>query len=249
MISHHGRQLVLKRAVRQPLLHRGFSAPTATVLRQSRFLGTPSNGRPAGATSLRLEPRYFSAVKQEGDDANDKQQRDDGEKESFQDMIHRMEKEGSKIKQEESSSSSSTENPQFNSFLRTAADKWSEFSKEVGNTWQELLQAGAPKDINKKLRHPEATTDGDSAYTGTVEIMVIDPSEHLTAWERMQRRLTEAPIIQGKNGLGVSFFFGGGGLRPERMNQEFFLLDAGTVAVATVGNRGPVQIDISPVRP
>jgi hypothetical protein len=30
--------------------------------------------------------------------------------------------------------------------------------------------------------------------------MMIDESEHLTAWERMQKRLAEAPIIQGRHG-------------------------------------------------
>ena len=202
MISHHGRKLVLQRVVvRQQRLDRGSSARTTTKRLQPRFLGNPPD-LPPGATSLSLEKRHFSAIKPEGNDGHDKQQRQDdgeevGEKESFQDMIDRMEKDGSKFKQGESSSSS-TKNPQFSIFLRTAADKWSQFSKEVGNTWQELLQAGAPKDINKKLRRPEATPEGDSTYTGTVEIMVIDPSEHLTAWERMQRRLSEAPIIQGK---------------------------------------------------
>jgi hypothetical protein len=29
---------------------------------------------------------------------------------------------------------------------------------------------------------------------------LIDESEHLTAWERMQKRLAEAPIIQGRHG-------------------------------------------------
>ena len=27
--------------------------------------------------------------------------------------------------------------------------------------------------------------------------MLIDPEEHLSAWERMEKRLRDAPIIQG----------------------------------------------------
>ncbi|CAB9524561.1 membrane translocase subunit TIM44 [Seminavis robusta] len=83
--------------------------------------------------------------------------------------------------------------------LHQAANWFDNFTAEVGNTWQELVKAGERKDINKKLRQdltPHATAEGEQEYTGPVSIMVIDESEHLTAWERMQRRLTEAPIIQ-----------------------------------------------------
>jgi hypothetical protein len=40
--------------------------------------------------------------------------------------------------------------------------------------------------------------EGAVEYTGPVEIMIINPSENLTAWQRMQKRLTDAPIIQSK---------------------------------------------------
>lgn len=80
-------------------------------------------------------------------------------------------------------------------FIANLADRWAGFTSELGNTWQELLRSGERKDINKKI-HPVATTEGDKPYDGTVEIMVIDESENLTAWERMQKRLTDAPIIQ-----------------------------------------------------
>ena len=86
-------------------------------------------------------------------------------------------------------------NPAFDDMLRKAADWWSDFRSEINKTWRELLQSGERKSINKKIT-PVATAEGDKPYDGPVDIMVIDPSEHLTAWERMQRRLTEAPIIQ-----------------------------------------------------
>lgn len=87
---------------------------------------------------------------------------------------------------------------QIDGFMRSAAGKWSTFTEEVEKTWGELLRAGEAKSINKKIRHPEDTAEGEAEYTGSLEIMVIDESEHLTAWERMQKRLTEAPIISGK---------------------------------------------------
>jgi len=75
----------------------------------------------------------------------------------------------------------------------------------VSQTWGELLRSGDRKDINKKIAgaHPHDTADGDKEYTGPVAIMVIDESENLTAWERMQKRLTDAPVIQGKYILGL----------------------------------------------
>ena len=96
-----------------------------------------------------------------------------------------------------SSSSTSSGGPALDTstlFVR-AADAWDSFRTAVGTTWNELLQSGQRKSINKKI-HPVETAGGDAPYTGPVDIMVIDESEHLNAWERMQKRLTEAPIIQ-----------------------------------------------------
>jgi hypothetical protein len=89
------------------------------------------------------------------------------------------------------------------------------FLDTLSQTWQDLLTAGAPKDINKKL--PRPTVDDDSPnygnddeaadkyeeYKGSKDIMVIDPEEHLGAWERMERRLKDAPIILGKLGIAA----------------------------------------------
>jgi hypothetical protein len=85
-----------------------------------------------------------------------------------------------------------------NDIFRAGAQFWLSFQNEVSKTWNELLQSGQRKDINKKLTtaHPVATAEGDREYTGPVAIMVIDPSENLTAWERMQKRLADAPVIQ-----------------------------------------------------
>jgi len=83
-----------------------------------------------------------------------------------------------------------------NDFMRKASDFWSTATEEVGNTWEELKQSGERKSINKTIGRPMDTVDGDAEYTGPVSIMVIDESENLTAWERMQKRLTDAPVIQ-----------------------------------------------------
>jgi hypothetical protein len=82
--------------------------------------------------------------------------------------------------------------------LRSATAKWDPFREDLGKTCNELLQSGQRKDINKKL-HPVDTLmqpGDDKYYGGPLELMVIDPSENLTAWERMQKRLTDAHIIQ-----------------------------------------------------
>ena len=113
--------------------------------------------------------------------------------ESLRETVNRMkqEKDGKTSDDKEVSKGNDTRD-----LLHKAADAWDAFAAEVGLAWQDLIKAGESKDINKKLKRPEATTEGDAEYTGPVSIMVIDESEHLTAWERMQRRLTDAPIIQ-----------------------------------------------------
>lgn len=78
---------------------------------------------------------------------------------------------------------------------RKATKMWDEFFESLNDTWTDLLNSGNRKGINKQIRKPMATEEGEQEYTGPVDIMVIDPSEHLTAWERMQKRLTDAPII------------------------------------------------------
>ena len=119
-------------------------------------------------------------------------EKEKNEKDSLRDTIHRLKGENST-----SSSSSNTRNDeQVSDLMRKAADLWEKVKSEVSITWQELVNAGKPKSVNKKIL-PTETEEGNQEYTGPVEIMVIDESEHLTAWERMQRRLTEAPIIQG----------------------------------------------------
>ena len=114
-------------------------------------------------------------------------------KESLEETIRRMQSSNDSTTNHQSSSTGTED------VLRKAREHWSMFTEEVSKTWEELLRSGDRKDINKKLslHHPEDTAEGDQPYTGSVDIMVIDEQEKLTAWERMQRRLAEAPIISG----------------------------------------------------
>jgi hypothetical protein len=105
---------------------------------------------------------------------------------------------GSASGQQQPQSPSTFSLPSSDDALRTMAQVWTHFQTEISSTWQELLQSGERKDINKKLHvlHPVDTVAGNREYTGPVDVMIIDPSENLSTWERMQKRLTSAPIIQ-----------------------------------------------------
>ena len=178
----------------RPLLQRVSHRFQAGRISRTAVTGYPTQGnattRPIGVTV-----RHWSAKA----DTAEKEEDPEGKKENLQDIVRRMQQKDGK-EGATTSSSSGESNEQFNGFLRAAADTWSKISEEVGKTWEELLKSGDRKDINKKLivHHPEDTAEGEAPYTGPVQIMVIDESEHLTAWQRMQRRLTEAPIISGE---------------------------------------------------
>jgi len=135
--------------------------------------------------SISISPRIAEAEK------NGNYAKDEGN--TLKDTVRRIQQEGGSTK---ANSDNDTIDPRINDFVRQASDLWFNVTEEVGKTWGELLRSGERKDINKKIRHPSDTVDGEQEYTGPVAIMVIDESENLTAWERMQRRLTEAPIIQ-----------------------------------------------------
>lgn len=129
--------------------------------------------------------RSFSAVA----DTDDK-------KPSLKDTVERLQKAGGTDESQEGNSPKGGDSsaPQSDWMVKVM-DKFDHFKTGIAETWQELLHAGEPKCINKKI-YPTETPGGDAPYTGPVNIMIIDPAEQLTAWERMQKRLTEAPIIQ-----------------------------------------------------
>lgn len=110
---------------------------------------------------------------------------------SFSETIDRLKHEGA------DSSSASTS---------TTTTLLSTFTSTLSQTWNELLDSSRPRDINKKLpssihgsKPGSAADDDDEAaekYGGGTAVMVIDEEENLSAFERIQRRLSEAPIIQ-----------------------------------------------------
>jgi import inner membrane translocase subunit TIM44 len=138
-----------------------------------------------------------------------------GESESLRDVINKLKQQEEK----EGSSSSSTSPPSFDADtllyqFRTGMDS---FRDEVAKTWDELLASNQSKGVNKKIHDPIAkekrssnnsdedepeNVDDEAAdkYDGVTAISII--KEQVSAWEKMQRRLTEAPIIQ--NILGAS---------------------------------------------
>lgn len=124
---------------------------------------------------------------------------------SLQDAVNRIqdgsaEKETMGEEQGDEKSNNKSENDDgsinFDSTADTAKSMFSEFTSSLGDTWGELLASGNRQHINKVIRKPQATAEGDLAYEGPVAIMVIDPSENLTEFEKMKKRLTDAPIIQ-----------------------------------------------------
>jgi import inner membrane translocase subunit TIM44 len=116
------------------------------------------------------------------------------DKQSLRDTVNRL-----KGDKESNQSSASEQNELFSK----VADSWSSFTTSLSDTWQELLNSNKPQDINKKLHtsKPGSASDDDNEaadkYEGTSAIMVINEEENLNAFERIQKRLSEAPIIQG----------------------------------------------------
>ena len=113
-----------------------------------------------------------------------------------------------KLKSEDTSNKSKDDQPEMDPRIEQISTAAASFIDSLSQTWKDLVSAGAPKDINKKIGMPEVSNtpnfgnDDDAAdkyeeYKGSKDIMVVDPQEHLSAWERMERRLKDAPIIQG----------------------------------------------------
>jgi import inner membrane translocase subunit TIM44 len=157
---------------------------------QSRWQSTTAAGDPSNP-----EKKDKDDNDNKGDD--DKTEDKSSGTDSLRDTIHRLKQErGETTTSGESSARSSTD------VFRNFAEFYAWTQTEVNKAWKDLLgEVFNPKEINKRLKtaRPDAsattTEEEDEKYTGTVAVMVIDESEHLTAWERMQRRLSEAPLI------------------------------------------------------
>jgi import inner membrane translocase subunit TIM44 len=174
---------------------------SSVVLRTSsrrtaaQLLHRQASAAPITSRDFVFQHRTFATNpnKQEDEKQTEKDESKKEAGESLRDTINRMKGSSGGEADKKSSGNSAA----YNDYLSKAADTWANLSEEVGKTWTELLASGNRKDINKKLlKHPEATKEGEKEYTGPADIMIIDPSENLSAWERMQKRLTDAPIIQ-----------------------------------------------------
>jgi len=164
--------------------------------------------------------RYFSAAPKEEETEKDESSDDSttknetkttttkkkkkGSGDSLRDAVNRAKaKDGEEIPED---SSTFGNDDKTNELLHKARDTATSFLGVVSETWSDLLDSGKPKSINKRIHDPvrdladgEVPEDDDAAadkYEGSTAIMIIDEEEHLGAWERMQRRLSDAPIIQ-----------------------------------------------------
>lgn len=127
--------------------------------------------------------------------ANEDTNEETNKNESFRDTINR-------IQGEHSSSDSSSSSSSSDETLHKLSSAYSSFTTSLSETWHELLHSNQPQDVNKKLTPSKSGNkfedDNEAAdkYEGTTAIMIIDEEENLNAYERIQRRLSEAPLIQ-----------------------------------------------------
>lgn len=164
---------------------------------QTQMLSLLSDNRDSSPPFMTIRRLAFhtSAASMQQDKPNDSKKAaaaNDETTESLQDTIERLK---ATTKDADETKNSSADADTKGDAMRKAASIWDTFRSEVSDTWNDLLESEQSQSINKKI-HPTESADGDAPYTGPVDIMVIDEAEQLTAWERMQKRLTDAPIIQ-----------------------------------------------------
>jgi len=116
----------------------------------------------------------------------------------LRDTIHRLKSEHDNQETKNNNPNSDSNANSNSSPLDTAQGFLSSFMSEVGKTWEELLDSGSAKGINKRIGEAKNDAAPVEVYKGPTDLMMIDESEHMGAWEKMQKRLSEAPIIQGK---------------------------------------------------
>jgi import inner membrane translocase subunit TIM44 len=132
----------------------------------------------------------------------------DKSKASLRDTVDRLKKESGSNDSTTADKSSETSNEIYVKL----ADTWSSFRSGLSEAWTELINSNKPKDINKKIHDvkPPSMEDDDNAaadkYEGTTAIMIVNEEDHLNAFERMQKRLSEAPIIQSILSAGEDLY-------------------------------------------
>jgi len=156
-----------------------------------------------------LSIRQFATKSSDTDKDNDDTTKTE-KKKDLRESIERLKKENSDNSSDESSTDKTEEtetNPHIEKFTQLSTS----FFNQISQTWDELISSGQATDINKKIGTPSSTNSDDNPnyanddeaadkyeeYKGSKNIMVIDNAEELSAWERMERRLRDAPIISG----------------------------------------------------
>jgi len=200
----------------QSLIHGYPNVFTATSRpAQAQFFSTNANANETKAS----EPAPGVSDSEDKPNVNETEKKDSNNKteepeDDLRGSINRL------LGKEESETTSDTRFSSSNETLNNAGEYWSTFSTEVSKTWQELLDSGKPSSINKKLRSesdaPSTSTSDDTdsdsatpAYDGPSSLMLVD--EKLGTWEKMQKRLSEAPIIQDILGASHRLYTTAGG--------------------------------------
>lgn len=185
--------------------------PTRYIHSKNHLLATPSQLlQPINYdTQSCLSIRQFASKSSDTDKDNDDTTKTE-KKKDLRESIERLKKESSDSSSDESDSSGKEES-ESNPHIEKLTQLSTSFFNQISLTWDELISSGQATDINKKIGTPNSSTNSDEPnyanddeaadkyeeYKGSKNIMVIDNAEELSAWERMERRLRDAPIISG----------------------------------------------------
>lgn len=136
--------------------------------------------------------RFFSASAKESSNNDANKNKDKGE--TLEETIKRLNSEAKNNDSSKSESESNSSNDAINDISYKAKQFLLNFKDGLSETWDELLKSGEAKGIHNRVK--ESTRKKKEVYKGPAELIVIDENENLGAWEKMQRRLADAPIIQ-----------------------------------------------------
>jgi len=149
-----------------------------------------NNGRAPVLTGIQFfstssKPNSSTETEEDTSSSNNNSKDGEDKKKSLRDSINRI-------------TGDSDESEKVESKTPTGPSFFSQAWEEVQNTWEDLLDSDKPEDIDKKIHvsHPGRSTDDDDDAAGQYDLMVIDPEDHMNAFERIQKRLSKAPIIE-----------------------------------------------------
>lgn len=150
---------------------------------------------------------YFSTESKDKKEEVSQPNENDPKDKSLFDTINRMKSEADKDEKEETK----TEPKAENDIIYNLKQHLLKFQDQVMETWEELLDSGKAKGIQERIHQSEALRKQRESYKGPTELIIIDEKEHLGAWDKMQRRLSSAPIIQDMLGKSYELFEKAGG--------------------------------------